>query len=91
MIKEYGKCGKACEICMYLGLVCKGCLVENENNPDLNCVIYDCAIKINIQSCLSCLEYPCDLVKSLSWAYCPVHVNLFLQDAEVKKGTLKAR
>ena len=46
MIKEYGKCGKACEICMYLGLVCKGCLVENEKNPDLNCVIYDCAIKL---------------------------------------------
>ncbi len=85
MIKDYGKCGKACEICMYNGLVCNGCLIENENYPDtINCLIYKCATDKNIQSCLSCLEYPCDLVKSLPWDYCPVHVKNFLQDAEKK-------
>lgn len=85
MSKVYGKCGKACEICMYCGLVCKGCIEENKNFPQiLNCVIFACATNKNVESCLSCLEYPCDLLKSLPRTYCPVHVKNFLADLEKK-------
>ena len=85
MIKDYGKCGKTCEICMYYDRVCKGCLIENEKHPDIyNCIIFDCATDKNVQSCLSCPDNPCDLLKGLSKAYCPIHSKNFLPDFEKK-------
>ena len=74
MIKHYGKCGNACEICMHFDSGCKGCQIENESDLiDYNCVIYKCAIEKNVQSCFSCGEYPCKLVTGISKSYCPVH------------------
>ena len=85
MFKNYGKCGNTCQICMHFDLTCKGCLVENENNPDTyNCVIFDCATIKCVQSCLSCIEYPCSLIKGLSRGYCPIH-SMKVSKIHIKK------
>ena len=85
MIISYGKCGIACEICPDYGSLCKGCQIENEENPDIyNCAIFICAADKNVQSCLSCIEYPCPLIKGLSKAYCPVNSVKRLQATQNK-------
>lgn len=80
MFNNYGKCGNACQICMHFDLTCRGCLAESEDNPDTyNCVIFNCATNKNVQSCLSCIDFPCDLIESLSRDYCPIRSKKHLQ------------
>ncbi|MBE0522843.1 MAG: DUF3795 domain-containing protein [Methanosarcinales archaeon] len=80
MIKSYGKCGNACELCIHYDLSCNGCLAENKDKSKIyNCIIFDCATDKKVQSCLSCIEYPCDLIRGLSRSYCPIHSVKFVR------------
>jgi len=74
LIEDYGKCGNACEICRYYKSTCNGCQIENAENPGkYNCLLFNCAVKKDVQSCFSCLDYPCKLSRGISKSYCPIH------------------
>ena len=71
-----GRCGVACEVCKNFNHGCYGCNIENQSkNP---CLIYLCAEEKNIQYCLQCDEFPCNLMKGLSKSYCPVFTKIKL-------------
>ena len=79
----YGKCGNACEICMNYASKCMGCPAENEDNPGIyDCLFYNCAVDKGVDSCLSCVEYPCKLTVGLSRSYCPIHSKEQMQSSE---------
>jgi len=69
-----GRCGIACGLCKRYGSECPGC--ENENGEEHICIIYNCAVKKNINYCIQCPEAPCKLMRGLSKAYCPVCSHL---------------
>ncbi|MCZ7397244.1 MAG: DUF3795 domain-containing protein, partial [Candidatus Methanoperedens sp.] len=65
-----GRCGLACEFCKRFNKECLGC--EEQNRLENNCIIYNCAVKKGIKYCIQCPEAPCNLMRGLSKAYCPV-------------------
>jgi len=64
------RCGIACEVCSHFNHGCMGC--KKENRLKNICLIFRCAEEKNVEYCLRCIEYPCDLMRGLSKAYCPV-------------------
>ena len=77
LVDSYGKCGYACSICMHFKNECSGCEMEMESHPGFHtCVIFSCAVEKNVDSCLSCGDYPCRLSRGINRSYCPIHFAL---------------
>ncbi|KAB2945655.1 DUF3795 domain-containing protein [Candidatus Methanoperedens sp. BLZ2] len=70
MVVTIGKCGIACGLCKNFNNGCSGCEIENISKH--SCIIFNCAENKNIEHCLKCNDYPCNLMRGLSKAYCPV-------------------
>jgi hypothetical protein len=79
-----GRCGIACEFCKHFDMKCLGC--EEENIKENKCIIYNCAAEKNIKYCIQCSEAPCNLMRGLSRAYCPVFSDLAIANI-LNKGT----
>lgn len=69
-----GRCGIACGLCKQYDHVCLGC--EEENREEKNCIVYNCAVKKDINYCIQCQEAPCRILRGLSKAYCPAGSDL---------------
>jgi len=70
MENAIGKCGLACGVCKNFNIGCGGCVKQNIGQNI--CLIYNCAEEKSINYCLKCKDYPCNLMRGLSKAYCPV-------------------
>ena len=73
---EIGKCGITCGICKNYNNGCLGCI--KENNDKSICIIFKCANENDVQYCLQCEEFPCNLSRGLSKSYCPVFSRIEL-------------
>jgi hypothetical protein len=69
-----GKCGLACGYCRHFNRGCMGC--EEENGFKRRCLIFECAEDKNTKYCIQCQEFPCNLMRGLSRAYCPVFTTI---------------
>jgi len=67
---EIGRCGVACGVCKRFNEECLGC--EEENRAKNTCIVFICAEKKNVSYCIQCPDNPCNLMRGLSKAYCPV-------------------
>ena len=80
---EIGLCGRACGICRFFNKECRECRKENEKKSE--CVIYKCAKKRGVFSCLNCPEMPCTLMRHLLKSYCPVYDKITHKFNIIKK------
>ncbi len=89
-------CGMACEVCG-LRESCGGCpsgtapkapqrAEQIRKMMGAPCPVFECAIKSNVDYCLSCDEFPCDLHYKVEIPYSKKLLDIFKKFKEEKKG-----